>query len=313
MAKWQLAAAYQLAGQPGAAASLVKNAVTNIQPYREQTYTYGSRMRDEAIILQTLSLMGEKEKAFALMKAISEHLNNNNYWMSTQTTAFCLVAATRFLETEKPEGGIAFSLKINEKDEKSITTGLTIAQKPLDVDAGSGGKIKVTNTGNQQLYARLVLEGIPQTGDNTAAENNLGLSVIYKDMDGNIIDPAVLEQGTNFTAEVTLNNPGMRGNYHELALTHIFPSGWEIINNRLDNPGYPGQNEQPQYQDIRDDRVYTYFDLPANRRKTFRIMLNASYEGRFYMPTVYCEAMYDNAINARKPGKWVEVKKAGVQ
>ena len=313
VAKWQLAAAYQLAGQPGAAASLVKNAVTNIQPYREQTYTYGSRLRDEAIILQTLSLMGEKEKAFALMKAISEHLNNNNYWMSTQTTAFCLVAATRFLETEKPEEGIAFSLKINEKDEESITTGLTIAQKPLDVDAGSGGKIKVTNTGNQQLYARLVLEGIPQTGDNTTAENNLGLSVIYKDMDGNIIDPAVLEQGTNFTAEVTLNNPGMRGNYHELALTHIFPSGWEIINNRMDNPDYPGQNEQPQYQDIRDDRVYTYFDLPANRRKTFRIMLNASYEGRFYMPTVYCEAMYDNAINARKPGKWVEVKKAGVQ
>ena len=81
----------------------------------------------------------------------------------------------------------------------------------------------------------------------------------------------------------------------------------------MDNTDYPGENDQPQYQDIRDDRVYTYFDLQANKRKTFRVMLNASYAGRFYLPAIYCEAMYDNTINARKPGKWVEVKKAGVQ
>ena len=313
IAKWQLAAAYQLAGQPEAAKSLVKNATTTVQPYREQSYTYGSNLRDEAIILETLSLMGEKEKGFTLMKMISERLNNNNYWMSTQTTAFCLVAATRFIQLEKPEGGIAITYQLNDQEEASITTALTIAQKPLNVDSSPDGKIRVTNTSEQQLYARLVLEGIPETGDNTQAENNLGLSVIYKDMDGNVIDPAVLEQGANFTAEVTLSNPGLRGNYQELALTQIFPSGWEIINNRLDNTDYPGTDDQPQYQDIRDDRLYTYFDLQANKRKTFRIMLNASYAGRFYLPTIYCEAMYDNTINARKPGKWVEVKKVGIQ
>lgn len=313
VAKWQLAAAYQLAGQSGAAKSLINNAVTTVQPYQEQTYTYGSNIRDQAIILQTLSLMGEKEKGFALMKMLSEHLSNNNYWMSTQTTAFCLVAATEFIQLEKPEGGIAFKFKLNDQQETSATTALSMAQKTLEVDARPMGKMSVTNTGKQQMYARLVLEGTPETGDNTQASNNLSISVIYKDMDGNIIDPVVLEQGTDFTAEVTLSNPGLRGHYHELALTQIFPSGWEIINNRMDNTDYPGENDQPQYQDIRDDRVYTYFDLQANKRKTFRIMLNASYAGRFYLPAIYCEAMYDNTINARKPGKWVEVKKAGVQ
>jgi uncharacterized protein YfaS (alpha-2-macroglobulin family) len=44
---------------------------------------------------------------------------------------------------------------------------------------------------------------------------------------------------------------------------------------------------------------------------TFRIVLNAAYVGRYYLPTVYCEAMYDNTINSRKPGKWVEVVKPG--
>ena len=64
---------------------------------------------------------------------------------------------------------------------------------------------------------------------------------------------------------------------------------------------------EPGYKDIRDDRVYTYFNLGANRKKTFKVALNATYAGRFYLPGVNVEAMYDNTINARNTGKWVEV------
>ena len=62
------------------------------------------------------------------------------------------------------------------------------------------------------------------------------------------------------------------------------------------------------YQDVRDDRVLTYFDLLQGETKTFRIMLMAAYQGRFYLPMVQCEAMYDHTINARMPGGWVEVE-----
>jgi alpha-2-macroglobulin len=64
-----------------------------------------------------------------------------------------------------------------------------------------------------------------------------------------------------------------------------------------------------RYQDIRDDRVYSYYDLAANTTKKFVVQLNATYMGKFYLPTVYSEAMYDNLINARVPGRWVEVVK----
>jgi hypothetical protein len=40
-------------------------------------------------------------------------------------------------------------------------------------------------------------------------------------------------------------------------------------------------------------------------------MLNAAYTGKFYLPTVYTEAMYDNNITSRLPGKWIEVLKGG--
>jgi uncharacterized protein YfaS (alpha-2-macroglobulin family) len=50
-----------------------------------------------------------------------------------------------------------------------------------------------------------------------------------------------------------------------------------------------------------------YFDLRANERKTFTVLLNASYRGRFYAPAVAVAAMYDDRIHANNAGTWVEV------
>jgi uncharacterized protein YfaS (alpha-2-macroglobulin family) len=63
------------------------------------------------------------------------------------------------------------------------------------------------------------------------------------------------------------------------------------------------------FRDIRDDRVDTFFDLPAGKTVIYRIELNASYEGKYYMPAVKCEAMYERSIYAIEKGKWIEVKK----
>ena len=63
------------------------------------------------------------------------------------------------------------------------------------------------------------------------------------------------------------------------------------------------------YQDIRDDRVYTYFDLKRGEEKTFKIQMNASFLGRYYLPGIHVEAMYDATKNARSKGKWVDVVK----
>jgi hypothetical protein len=70
------------------------------------------------------------------------------------------------------------------------------------------------------------------------------------------------------------------------------------------------KNESPYtYRDIRDDRVYTFFDLYATQSVTYRVFLTAAYTGRFYLPAVSCEAMYDNRIYSRQKGQWVEVVK----
>jgi hypothetical protein len=309
-AGWMLAAAYVKAGQQEAARQLMAKLPTTVKPYHELAYSYGSDTRDKAIILETLVLLNEKTKAFELLKDISTALSNPGNWMSTQTIAWSLKAVGSFAGTEQ-KGNIQFSYSYNGKD-VNATTELPIAQVALPVTDGKTAVLKVVNNGKGTLFTRVILEGIPARGQEEDAESNLRISVGYTDADGSPIDPSQLEQGEGFIAEVTATNPGQRGAYKNMALNQIFPSGWEINNLRLDEAEDRLNNSSMTYQDIRDDRVYTYFDLNPNEKKTFRVLLTASYAGNYYLPAVSCEAMYDRGIFARKKGQVVSVTKGGV-
>jgi uncharacterized protein YfaS (alpha-2-macroglobulin family) len=184
---------------------------------------------------------------------------------------------------------------------------MPVVQFDFDIRNQAEGYAAVNNKGEGAVFVRITMEGVPQAGDQTAKQNNLSLSVDYSDMSGHYIDPGNLVQGTDFLARVKVSNPSGIENYRDMVLTQIFPSGWEIHNFRMDEFAPAYQLSVPEYQDIRDDRVYTYFNLPGYQSQTFIIRLNAAYLGKFYLPSVYCEAMYDDRINARIPGRWIEV------
>jgi hypothetical protein len=163
------------------------------------------------------------------------------------------------------------------------------------------------------LFVRLVTAGTPARGAEVETASNLKMLVSYSDAGGSPIDPTSLEQGTEFIATVSIIHPGLRGAYKNLALSQLFPSGWEINNLRLDDAQEQLKADAPSYEDIRDDRVYTYFDLAPNQRKTFKVRLTASFAGTYYLPGVRCEAMYDHSIHASVAGKGVDVVKRGIQ
>ena len=135
------------------------------------------------------------------------------------------------------------------------------------------------------------------------------MEVNYTDTEGNVIDPSKLEQGTEFVAAVSVRHPGYRSTYENLALSQVYPSGWEITNLRLSGDEAFVKTGHFTYQDIRDDRVFTYFNLAPQEEKTFRISLTAAFAGNYYLPAVSCETMYDPGIYARKKGQAVSVIK----
>ena len=304
-AKWNLAAAYYLAGQPEVAKQVSEGVTMEVAAYTELSNTYGSAIRDKAIILQALSIMQDRSKAITLVRAISDRLSSDK-WMNTQATAYCLVAMGKYIGKGGASANMKFNYRINGGAWQTVKSENPIWQ--VELEKVGGGSVEVKNNGGGILYSRLILDGIPEKGDQTDAANGLDLNITYKTMNGQTIDPAEIKQGTDFKVEVIVKNTGVRGDYHELALNQVFPSGWEIHNARMD-ANETSLGDKPEYQDYRDDRVYTFFDLKQGRSKKFVIMLNASYTGNFYLPTISCEAMYDRTISARKHGTWVKVVK----
>ena len=111
--------------------------------------------------------------------------------------------------------------------------------------------------------------------------------------------------GTQISFDVTVTNTGSAA-VENIALSHRFPSGWEIRNERMySNVEAPAGIT---WQDFRDDRVYSFFDLKAGQSVNVSVSLTATYPGRFYLPAISCAAMYDSSVSAVIPGRWVEVK-----
>jgi uncharacterized protein YfaS (alpha-2-macroglobulin family) len=226
--------------------------------------------------------------------------------LSTQTAGWCLYAISRYFGTNTDQSGIQAKVTIDGQAEK-VQSGMAVMKVPVTLPGNGKIRVAVENTGTGVLYARLVARGIPLEDTLGGVQNNLRVESVFTDRNGQQLNPASLPQGTDLFLNLTVSHPGIRGKYQDLAMSTIFPSGWEILNSRIqDVPeiiqvGY-------DYQDIRDDRIYTYFKLQTGETKRFKIALHAAYEGKFFLPAIVVEGMYDNSIYARIPGQWVTVK-----
>lgn len=307
VSKWMLASAYVLAGYEDAALEIIDGLTKEIKDYRELGGTYGSTQRDQAIILETLVRLNKQTDAFEMIRKISEKMANPNYWMSTQTTAYCLIGIAEFAKSFPPGEGVNVAVNVAGNDFR--VDGDRYLNQVTLIEPDDQSEITISNSGQNPLFVRLIRTGVPLEGMEEVSESNIKMEVTYKNMQGGSLDIRELQQGTDFVAEVSIANPGLRGNYEELAITQIFPSGWEILNNRLDDTDQYQEGFKADYLDIRDDRVLTYFDLRRNAKATFKVYLNASYQGEYYMPAVSVEAMYDNSIASNTKGHWVKVIK----
>lgn len=302
VAAWRLAAAYARADQREAALEMTAMLSMKVLTQRDYT-TYGSSLRDKAIVLECMAVLGLQDRAASLSREISLALFADT-WYSTQTTAYSLLALSQYA-LPKAASQSTFTYVL---DNTSITAtaDALIWQRPFAV-ATSEIKWRFDNTTDKDLHVTTYLMGQPPLGEMEPEQENIQLTVSYQNRNGEKVDPGFVAQGTDLMAAVTVTHAGPDNRYTNLALTHIVPSGWEIATSRLDGFNPSGRTATFDYQDIRDDRLLTYFDLSPGETKTFRYVLNATYKGTFYMPGVQVEAMYDRDVRARLAGQWVQV------
>ncbi|MEZ4857445.1 MAG: MG2 domain-containing protein [Flavobacteriaceae bacterium] len=300
-AKWRLAGAYALAGKKNVAQEIAQTANIHFVPQNYDYYTYGSPFRNKAMALETWVLLGDaKQRDMAI--SVAKELSSQR-WFSTQETAYGLIAMGKMVQKN---GGKSMELTFsNNGKTTTVKTDKALASRELSFVMGSNA-VSVSNKKGNVVYVTLSQKGKLPVGEELAEQKNLSLKTQFVDGDGKTLDITTLRQGTEITAKVVVMN--LSNDYvGNVALSQIFPSGWEIVNTSFTELG-GGASGEARYKDIRDDRVNFYFDLDAKKSKTFTVKLNASYLGTYYLPGAQTEAMYDHNYYARNKGQWITVQ-----
>jgi uncharacterized protein YfaS (alpha-2-macroglobulin family) len=316
-AKWFLASAYHLSGRGQVAKSILRKSGIKVDEYRELGGTFGSTLRDQAIILEAATLQEDWQSAELLYDDILDHISGRG-WRSTQTLAYSLLAVGKYLDVtnrnvHKERETLAGFITLPGGKKVKFDTAELKFSVPVESGFGETGEVYV-NRDSKRAYVLVEWSGVPMDAKVENETKNLGLEVEWLDEFGDRIDPASIKQGVTFWGHFRVRMAGYRtSRLDELALVQVLPSGWEIENTRLlkeqTPPWMEGWNlNREEYLDIRDDRIMWFFDL-LNHRTTydFVVKINAVTVGEFTLPPTLFEAMYDNKYKSVRKGKPVKI------
>lgn len=286
----RLSAAYALAGREDVAASLLEKAQSTavVEGSYESFY---SPLRDLAMEIEARAIAGDSAGALRL----AQGLPRGSSELSTQELAFVSAALCRLASASAPCGA-EFELSLGGK--KAVRVRGVNGTKSVGLGC-TGGKVSVVNTGQSELALALLSSRMP-LADERPLPYSKGISarVVYTDLSGRPLDVSRLKQGTDFRANITVDDCLKSSEY--MALTYYLPAGWEAWNEAL-----VGGRDARMRRDIRDERVSWYFSVAPGGKRSFSLRLRAAFCGEYVMPALVCEDMYDRDCVC--VGEWKEV------
>jgi uncharacterized protein YfaS (alpha-2-macroglobulin family) len=308
IAKWNLAGAYLLAGQDKVGREIAMAVYKEPANSETRYWYYGSNLRDEAMKLEVLNTLGEEGEALKMARLISKKLTSSS-WYTTHSVAFALKSMMTVYGTKTKDQQMAWEVSSTGGESKRYADSRSIERFKFSKNRDKTMSLTLKNTGTAPLNFSVVSSGIPIEHDVPATSHNLDLKVNYMYPNGDPIDVSSIKQGQDFMVDITIYKTKGTLGCDNMALSQLFPAGWEIINTRLFEMAEANDAKltTPDYQDIRDDRVYTYFNLRVQQKVKFRVRLNATYAGKYFLPPVYVEDMYNAETKAQNKGQWVEV------
>jgi len=315
--KWMLASCYYQAGKPQIAKSILSNTGTRVVQYAIPGETFGSWLRDKAVILEQATRMQRWTVADKLYDELVEELSGET-WHSTQTLGYALLAVGKYARArgEKLTGQLPLltgTVRFPDGSEKAFSARKQKISFP--VQSGFGGMADVSftpETESSRCFVSVEWSGVPLKPVSRAESSNLNLQVRWLDRSGAPVDPSQLAQGTSFWGHFRIKSTWeTQRRISNLALVQVLPSGWEIDNLRLSGDQLPPwmakfRVNRENYLDIRDDRIMWFFNLDRDHID-FVVRVTAVVPGKFILPPTLAEGMYDHRFRAVNPGGEVTV------
>lgn len=297
-ARFTLAAAYAAAGEVRWAQELLGACTLPGGANRFGYATFGSPVRDLAMWVDALHRCGRRDEAVRLGLDLAEALGTG--WRSTQEIAFGLNVLSEVFEPQ-PDAVLDVEVGLGGTSQRYVSDR-RIVEVPVP-DADRVQSLSVRCSGG--CFVTVTRSGVPVYGEESARQSGLEMVVTYFDANGNPMDPSSVRVGSTMRVRMRVKRTKVGDDFERLACTVPLADGWEVTNTRLSGGAGNGGVE---HEDFRDDRVLTYFDLAYGNVRELEFELIATYPGRFYLPGVRVEGMYDLGMQAVEAGSWVVVR-----
>jgi uncharacterized protein YfaS (alpha-2-macroglobulin family) len=197
---------------------------------------------------------------------------------------------------EVPRGGSARPL---------ATRGTLLLRAPVAEDAKT---VRVGAPRGNPIYAQLLEAGFDRSPPADLLAKGVEVRRELRDAKGEAVTAVSLEEKLDVVVRVRATD----GAAHEVALVDLLPGGFEV------DLGAQGLAERqslyessdtwhPTHVDVREDRVVFYGWVDATARE-FAYRIKPTNRGRYAVPPVQAEGLYERAVEARAPGGTIEVK-----
>ncbi|HEY0195155.1 MAG TPA: hypothetical protein VGC42_28770, partial [Kofleriaceae bacterium] len=310
---YMLKAALFLAGDRRYTKDLKAVDTSPIADERINSWSFYSDRRRRGLMLSTFfDLFGNDPAGELLATRVAEGLQGQaSYWYNTQELVWGVTGLGKWVTAMATKGAVAAgtftadgqTIKARAGKHASNDKAWSVAraseykQLTLDVPASAAGMWLVVNS-----------SGVRPGGDYKVGGNGLTVTRTYHDVEGAVIDPAQgsIKLGDLLFVEVDLTNTSS-AEIQNIALVDRLPAGYEIENPRLGRsvPADwvdPNMAWQTDFMNMRDDHLEAFGTMPAKTVRRVIYTVRAVTSGKFTIPPVEAEAMYDASLWARAKG-----------
>lgn len=318
--EYMLKAALYLSGDRRYEKELRNPVLEPVTDERKNSWSFYSDRRRRGFMLSTFQdLFGNDATGEPLAQQVAQALQgHSSAWYTTQELVWGITGLGKRVSGAASDFTPP-TLVADGKEVAPQATGNTKAARASDstwalvrASERKGVALDLKEKGSGKLYLILNSDGVRTGGQVKTGGEGLSLTRTYRKLDGTVISPG---QPVNLAdliyVEVELaNTSGER--IQNIALVDRLPAGWEIENARLGRGGSvewvdPSSLWTADYVNIRDDRMEVFGSLEAKESKKVVYAVRAVTSGKFTLPPVEAEAMYDPRLWAREAGGPVEV------
>jgi alpha-2-macroglobulin len=307
-----LKAALQLAGDRRYEKDLKTVDASPIGASRDNSWSFYSDRRRRGLMLATFfDLFGNDPAGEPLAQRVAQALvGQPSYWYTTQELVWGVTGLGKWVAAQSTKGVAGGTLVADGQTIAPRATKQTSNDRTwtlhragdykglaLDVPASAAGMWLVIHS-----------EGVRPGKRYPVGGNGLAVTRTYRSLDGTELDPAAGELALGDLAYVEVELANTSGvTIQNIALVDRLPAGFEIENPRLGRTVRldwvePDELWHVDFQNMRDDRIEAFGALAPRARKKIVYTVRAVTSGRFTIPPVEAEAMYDPSLWARAAG-----------